>query len=108
MPTATIATIQTQRKTVPLGMLVHTPGVAEKVPTRSYLEALNRYGRGDWGSLDDEDKATNDAAVREGSRILAAYPIDPNKPCTGSGDNCFWIITEADRSMTTILLPSEY
>ena len=55
-----------------------------------------------------QDAATNDEAVTEGNRILSAYPIDPSKPSTGYGDNTVWIITEADRSVTTFLLPSEY
>lgn len=46
--------------------------------------------------------------MREGFRILSAYPIDSALPCEGHGDNCLWIITEADRSVTTILLPDEY
>ena len=47
-------------------------------------------------------------ALREGLRILSAYAIDESKSAKGYGDNCFWIITEADRSVTTFLLPSEY
>ena len=50
----------------------------------------------------------NRRAVEAGDRILSAYAIDPEKPCAGFGDNCLWIITEADRSVTTILLPDEY
>jgi hypothetical protein len=46
--------------------------------------------------------------LKGGSRILSAYPIDPAKPCKGFGDNTLWIITEADRSATTFLLPDEY
>ena len=55
-----------------------------------------------------DDKALNEAAVTDGSRSLSAYPIDPDQPCAGHGDNCVWIITEADRSVTTLLLPEEY
>jgi hypothetical protein len=55
-----------------------------------------------------EDAKTNEEAVHSGSRILSAYPIDPEKPCKGFGDNTLWIITEADRSVTTFLLPEEY
>jgi hypothetical protein len=60
---------------------------------------------GAWVS--DEDKALNDEALRTGARLLSAYPIDESKPCAGYGD-CLWIITEADRSVTTFLLPDEY
>jgi hypothetical protein len=54
------------------------------------------------------DWKINDQAVEDGDRILSAYPIDPSKPCKGFGDNTLWIITEADRSVTTFLLPDEY
>lgn len=51
---------------------------------------------------------TNSLAVIEGDRILSAYPVNPALPCAGYGENCLWIITEADRSVTTILLPGNY
>jgi len=55
---------------------------------------------GDWGTVSDEDKALNDQSVKDGSRILSAYLLN-----TGVS---VWIITEADRSATTFLLPEEY
>lgn len=55
-----------------------------------------------------QDAASNAEAVTEGLRILSAYPIDTSKPSKGYGDNTPWIIAEADRSVTTFLLPSEY
>jgi len=63
------------------------------------LKYLERHLSGDWGDLDDEDKAENDFSVKNGFRILSAY----NTP---SGR--LWMITEADRSVTTFLLPEEY
>jgi hypothetical protein len=60
---------------------------------------LGRHVRGDWGDLDDEDKQRNDEALTLGSRIFSAYLVEGVK---------FWVITEADRSVTTILLPEEY
>jgi hypothetical protein len=63
------------------------------------LKYLERHLSGDWGDLDDEDKAENDFSVKNGFRILSAY----NTP---SGR--LWVITEADRSVTTFLLPEEY
>jgi hypothetical protein len=60
------------------------------------------------GAVCKEDAATNDAALKDGGRLLSAYAIDPAKPCKGWGENTLWIITEADRSVTTFLLPSEY
>jgi len=64
--------------------------------------------RGDWGCVDPEDARANAEAALCGLRIVSAYPIDPALPCAGFGKNCLWIITEADRSVTTILLPDEY
>lgn len=92
-----------------LGQLVATPGALEAARHAGQLaELLARHVTGDWGCVDPEDAATNANAVRTGMRILSAYPIDPALPCAGYGRNCFWIITEADRSVTTFLLPSEY
>ena len=91
-----------------LGNILATPGALDACSHEHRLACLSRHVRGDWGSVDAEDAATNDDAVTSGFRILSAYPIDPAKPCKGFGDNCLWIITEADRSVTTFLLPSEY
>lgn len=92
----------------PLGQIVATPGAIEATTHEQRLSYLRRHLTGDWGAVCDEDHQTNDEAVREGSRILSAYPLDPARPCKGFGDNTLWIITEADRSVTTFLLPSEY
>ena len=90
------------------GSIVATQG-ALAACSRPYLtECLARHLSGDWGHVCDEDKAENDLSVEQGFRILSAYPIDPAKPCKGHGDNTLWIITEADRSVTTFLLPEEY
>ena len=90
------------------GQLVMTAGAAQATGRREVLHYLMRHVGGDWGVVDDEDKTTNDDAVKTGGRLLSAYPIDPELPCRGYGENCLWIITEADRSTTTILLPNEY
>jgi hypothetical protein len=90
------------------GRTVATQGALAACPMGYLFYCLARHVRGDWGYVCDEDKATNDAAVRDGDRILSAYPIDPEQPCKGYGDNCLWIITEWDRSVTTFLLPAEY
>lgn len=98
----------TQPPLFDLGRTVATQG-ALSVCSMDYLfQCLERHIRGDWGSVCPEDKETNDQAVIDGDRILSAYPIDPKKPCQGYGDNCLWIITEWDRSVTTFLLPDEY
>lgn len=83
-----------------LGQLMMTPGVQGSVPPSELMRALRRHARGDWGELDDEDRRANDRALKEGSRLLSAYR-------TSDGVK-FWIITEADRSVTTALLPDEY
>jgi|GEM_PF-130415 len=84
----------------PLGNIVTTRGVIAEIPLLDTMKALLQYSQGDWGILCDEDKAANDAALRDGDRILAAY-LDRNS-------TKFWIITEWDRSVTTLLLPEEY
>ena len=85
-----------------LGQCVATRGAQALMEARGieFFDLLRRHVRGDWGDLDAEDKAANDRAVKEGARILSAYNF-PN----GAR---FWVITEWDRSATTILLPDEY
>lgn len=82
------------------GRIVSTPGALEAVPQPEVLQALNRHFHGDWGECCAADAGLNDASLRDGSRLLSVYR-------TTKGER-FWIITEADRSATTILLPSEY
>lgn len=91
-----------------LGSIVATPGALDALSLSHIFECLTRHARGDWGQVCEEDAAENDLATCEGFRILSAYAIDPAQPCAGFGDNCVWVITEADRSVTTLLLPSEY
>lgn len=83
------------------GTIVATPGALDKIEDKGVdvLALLSRHLSGDWGDLDAEDKAKNDEAVLVGTRLLSAYVVDDVK---------FWIITEWDRSVTTILLPEEY
>ena len=86
-----------------LGHVVMTPGAAELGV--DFAPYLSRYAQGDWGDdLDSFDRRQNDTAVKEGYRILSAYTI----PIGDDVTERIWIITEADRSATTILLPSEY
>ena len=86
----------------PLGRIVATPGALQALEAAGQQPAkfLDRHASGDWGELDDEDKRENEFSVHNGLRILSAY--------TTSGGDKLWIITEADRSATTILLPEEY
>jgi hypothetical protein len=64
------------------------------------LALLSRHVSGDWGDLDEHDRHENELGLREGFRLLSAYTLR-----TGAK---IWIITEADRSVTTFLLPDEY
>lgn len=91
-----------------LGQIVATPGAIAATSHEQRLACLRRHITGDWGTVCEEDGRANAEAVREGLRILSAYPIDPAKSAKGYGDNVLWIITEADRSVTTLLLPSDY
>jgi hypothetical protein len=99
-----------RNKSFDMGQIVATPGVLDTpgLGPQRLLEFLTRHARGDWGVVDSEDWATNDEALDLGNRVVSAYAIDPAQPCAGYGENCLWIITEADRSVTTLLLPSEY
>jgi hypothetical protein len=103
-----MTTTKTPFKPFSLGQIVATPGVIEAVPNHRRIECLSRHVRGDWGDVCKEDAAENNLSTCEGFRVLSAYAIDPSKPAKGYGKNCFWIITEADRSVTTFLLPEEY
>ena len=84
-------------------MTYATPGALEALERhgQAAMHFLARHLRGDWGDLCEEDKQENEFSVRNGFRILSAYKLN------GDGQKV-WIITEADRSATTILLPDEY
>lgn len=88
--------------TFALGQLVATPGALHAFETAQEAPStyLTRHGRGDWGDGDAEDKAANDRALLEDARLLSAYHLTDGTKV--------WIITEADRSVTTVLLPDEY
>ncbi len=85
--------------TFPLGQIVITSN-AQSILTASEIdEALRRHARGDWGNVCEDDALLNFQALESGDRLLSDY---------GTGPRRFWIITEADRSVTTILLPQDY
>jgi hypothetical protein len=96
------------RPSFELGQIVATPGALAATTDAQRRYFLTRHSIRDWGQVCGEDWEANDAAVKDGDRILSAHPIDAAKPCEGFGDNTLWIITEADRSVTTLLLPDEY
>lgn len=85
-----------------LGTIVATPGALDLLlPLEATSEQLlKRHVTGDYGDVCAEDKEANDGALKCGARIMSVYKVD--------GDTKVWIITEADRSVTTLLLPSEY
>mgnify|MGYP006916352089 CR=1 FL=1 len=85
---------------VPLGRTLATPGALEVTAQAERSIALNRHSRGDWGDVVGADWRANDLALQSGERLLSVYHT--------LNDTKFRIITEADRSATTILLPSEY
>ena len=84
-----------------LGRVVATPGALNLLMDAGHdaFEYLARHATGDWGELCEHDRRVNEISLRQGWRILSSYPI---------GELRVWIITEADRSVTTILLPEEY
>lgn len=85
-----------------LGQVYITPGAQDAFATTGdKIEPfLSRHVRGDWGDLDNHDRQENNHCLQHGCRLLSAYRLRDNTKV--------WIITEADRSSTTILLPSEY
>lgn len=87
-------------KKLQLGELLITRGAKEKLHIPDALAALVRHKNGDYGEVSEEDKEANREALATGDRLLSAY-IDRNGVR-------FWIITEADRYCTTVLLPEDY
>lgn len=104
----TVSKGDNKMKKFDLGQVVMTRGIAEIL--KNDIEGdfnwdlniyLWKHATGNWGNLCEDDKMLNDMAVVDGGRILSAYEIGENKVK-------IWIITEADRNYTTILLPEEY
>ncbi len=87
-------------ETFRLGMVCATPGVIKEISIIDQISALQRHAQGDWGELDPADWAENELSLKEGFRLFSAYH-------SAQGVK-FWVITEADRSATTLLLPGEY
>jgi hypothetical protein len=85
-----------------LGRIVATPGALGALAEAGESSAtfLRRHVTGDWGEVDEEDRRENELSVIQGFRLLSSYTL--------ANGAKFWIITEADRSATTVLLPSEY
>lgn len=88
--------------TFKLGMVVNTPGAADAMLAAGVnpFDLLNRHAACDWGDLDPDDAAMNEDALNNGDRVFSSYQITPTVKV--------WIITESDRSSTTLLLPEDY
>lgn len=87
-------------RTFSSGVVVATPGLAQSVSQEEMLRALGRHLSGDWGEVCEDDRKANEEALEVGSRLFSVYRSDAG--------TTFWIITEADRSSTCVLLPEEY
>ena len=85
---------------VDIGVLAITTRVSSQIQEDDLFDSFVRHLAGDWGEVDDEDREANDSALETGCRLVSAY--------FDRYGSKFWIITEADRSATTILLPEEY
>ena len=84
----------------PLGQTAITPNALERLTQADVLAALRRHAAGDWGNVCEEDRQENELSLREGFRLLSVYH-------SAVGEK-FWVITEADRSANTVLMPEDY
>lgn len=88
----------------PLGDVVMTQGISSLIDDGlSVWPLIARHATGDWGKLDEEDREQNEIALQEGNRLFSQYIS-----CLKGVNHCIWVITEADRETTTVLLPAEY
>jgi hypothetical protein len=83
-----------------LGHIVATPNALANLSQKDILNGIQRHQAGDWGELSEDDKRENQFSLEKGLRMLSAYRAENGTK--------FWIITEADRSATTVLLPEDY
>jgi hypothetical protein len=83
-----------------LGRIVATPNALNTLTQPDILTAIQRHQAGDWGDVESDDRQANDRALTERTRLLSVYH-------SGQGRK-FWLITEANRSVTTVLLPEDY
>ena len=96
------------RPKFPLGRIYATPGALKLLEggRQSPHDLLARHVHGDWGLVPWDDAAANEHAIRHGLRILSSYAVGSAE--SAGNRSVIWIITEADRSATTLLLPQEY
>ena len=83
-----------------LGQIVATPNALEHLTQEDILTAIQRHQAGDWGDLDEHDRQENEISLQRGFRLFSVY--------YGKNGTKFYLITEADRSLTTVLLPEDY
>jgi hypothetical protein len=85
---------------VSMGQIVSTPNAMSTLDAQDVQAAIGRHSQGDWGDLCEEDRQTNERALSDGLRLFSRFQDRHGTK--------FYIITEADRSVTTVLLPDEY
>ena len=83
-----------------LGRIVATPNALSMLSNEEILRAIQRHQAGDWGDVDEHDRQENELSLKEGFRLFSVYHSAQRVK--------FWIITESDRSSTTLLLPEDY
>ena len=83
-----------------MGRIVAPPNALAHLTEEDILLGIRRHQAGDWGDLDAEDRVANETALAHGGRLLSAYHAD--------NGTRFWLITEHDRSVSTVLLPEDY
>ena len=97
---ATIYATAEDEPKYPLGQFVITAAADEKLAAEDVGAALARHAQGDWGDVSEHDRQENELSLKHGYRLLSVYHA--------ADDTKFWIITERDRSATTVLLPDDY
>ena len=83
-----------------LGKIVSTPNALAQLSQDDILAGIQRHQAGDWGEMDEHDRQENESSLQNGFRLLSVY--------RSAAGVKFWLITEADRSVTTILMPEDY
>jgi hypothetical protein len=93
-------TVLIRRGKFPLGLVALTAGIHTRLDPDQVARAISRHAAGDWGELDAEDQQENERSLQEGGRLMSRY--------RATDGTVFYVVTEHDRSYTTVLLPEEY
>ncbi len=99
-PPVTLQIQMTRTPRFSLGRMSITPNAARAVPQAEVFQALARHAAGDWRRLDEHDRQENERALQHGGRVFSAYDASTGQK--------FWVITEANFTLTTVLLPEDY